>query len=348
MYFRLLLFIYVVLSATNFEAQTSISLKANLSKINSEWSLIETAFRVEVDFNSLTEQQKIQLHLELVEKILGDKNTDHLSSDQRIKRQQCLSILNAYWNQGVFPINLYHPERTPYFIDHLGTHCAVGHLIAQSGHGQLADLIHKENNYGYLYDLAEHYSDIQIWAETHGFTLQELAWIQPGYVICSNECDQEIFMLVEVESGNEYVGEITFYWPDLDVTSGYVDFLCPDQAYTVIATDSEGTIVEDVDLRYWLVQSFVGSFPLSNGQVHTDASAGAQVEFSSTKSTGYCDGSASFELLNDVMLTDVTWLDYPENSGTELTGVCSGWYQVVIETNYQCLTQDSTFCQTQL
>ena len=43
------------------------------------------------------------------------------------KRHDLLASLEEYAGQQVFPQNIYHAHRQPYFIDHKGTHCAVGH-----------------------------------------------------------------------------------------------------------------------------------------------------------------------------------------------------------------------------
>lgn len=131
-----------------------------------------------------TDQELIQLHLSLVETTLRSKDVFHLTREQRKKRSECLDILSVYWQRGVFPVNLYHSERTPYFIDHLGTACAVGHLVIETGYGNFAKQIQNENNYGYIHDLNKQYPVLSEWAFIHGFSMDELAWIQPTYGTC--------------------------------------------------------------------------------------------------------------------------------------------------------------------
>ena len=70
---------------------------------------------------------------------------------------------------------------SPFFIDHLGTACAVGHLVREDGGIAFAEKIKKENNYAYISELQLIYPELKSWADNNGFTMEELAWIQPGY-----------------------------------------------------------------------------------------------------------------------------------------------------------------------
>jgi hypothetical protein len=123
----------------------------------------------------------IQMHLSLVEKTLRNKNCSSLTTEQKQHRQMSLDILHDYWVKGIFPKNLYHTKRTPYFIDKFGTACAVGQLIISTGHEELAKKIMNENNNAYLTDLNLKYPEIKEWADLFGFTIDELSWIQPCY-----------------------------------------------------------------------------------------------------------------------------------------------------------------------
>ncbi len=153
----------------------------HLTEVNKEWS------RQSVDLPDLqiltrfdNDRQRIQTHLRLVEKILREKKTPGLTPAQKINRLLRLDELRTYWQDGVFPQNTFHPTRQPYFIDMHGTACAVGYLMLQSDSGQTAYRISKENNYAYVRELTG-YPELLEWAEVNGFTVDELAWIQPGY-----------------------------------------------------------------------------------------------------------------------------------------------------------------------
>ena len=152
-----------------------------LESLNKFWKGKQLNGPVAISQTTFTEVEIIQLHLRLVEAELRSRPQSHLSAEQRQLRSRSLDVLHAYQTRGVFPKNLYHTERTPYFVDDFGTACAVGQLIIASGNGDLASKIRKENNNGYIHELADQYPSIGKWAAEHGFTLDELAWIQPCY-----------------------------------------------------------------------------------------------------------------------------------------------------------------------
>lgn len=149
----------------------------HLQLVNAEWLKYTELAPVEtVSFN--TDAGRIQLHLNLVVEHLRSKSAA-LTSEQLYQRERLLDTLQHYARQGVFPINLYHEGRRPYFIDHRNTHCAVGYLMKASGHGDLAQRISQEHNYDYVADIET--EGLMEWAQQHGFALDELAWIQPSY-----------------------------------------------------------------------------------------------------------------------------------------------------------------------
>ena len=92
---------------------------------------------------------------------------------------ELLDVLHDYWLAGRFPQNETHLVRTPVFIDAYGTFCAVGYLLEKGGGSELARSVAAQNNFVYLPDLAS--PALDDWAEEHGFTRDELAWIQPTY-----------------------------------------------------------------------------------------------------------------------------------------------------------------------
>lgn len=163
-------------------------LKANaisfqeLIQVNPFWT---TASFIKINnpaiYSSATEKELIVTHLRLVHEQLSEKTTNHLSKSQKNNRSLALAILKQYYSDNYFPINSFHSKRTPYFVDRKNTACAVGHLIIKTGFAQLANKIKNENNYGHLKDLTLEYPAISYWAKEYGFTINELAWIQPFY-----------------------------------------------------------------------------------------------------------------------------------------------------------------------
>lgn len=125
------------------------------------------------------ERSWIQHHLQLVEQTLRSRSTARLSAEQAAKRAQCLDLLNAYWHAQQFPINDQYSYRTPIFIDRYDNFCAVGYLVKASGHENISRMIAAKTNLAYVREMR--YPELKAWADTHGFTVDELAWIQPAY-----------------------------------------------------------------------------------------------------------------------------------------------------------------------
>ncbi|MCX6316632.1 MAG: T9SS type A sorting domain-containing protein [Bacteroidetes bacterium] len=127
----------------------------------------------------LTEQQLVQQHLTEVEKLLRKRATPQLAPSLRAERLQHLDVLHQYLSNGIFPINLYHEGRQPYFIDAYNTFCAVGYLMKQSGAEAVARDIQRRQNYNFLTDI--HHEKLMRWVMNSGLRFDELALIQPSY-----------------------------------------------------------------------------------------------------------------------------------------------------------------------
>lgn len=157
----------------------------HMREVNAQWELqgiVPADADRTVSFTS--EAERIATHLHLVRETLAERNLEGLSSDQARERAELLDRLEVYANGGVFPINRVLPYRNPVFIDPYGTACAVGQLMIESGHVDLAERISADMNTGYLLEIVEapqFQSPVSSWANEHGFTADELAWIQPGY-----------------------------------------------------------------------------------------------------------------------------------------------------------------------
>lgn len=126
-----------------------------------------------------TDRTFIQAHLFAVESILRDADVSALSPELKRARAKHLNVLHEYILRGEFPQNKWRQGRIPVFIDDAGVHCAVGFLIQQSGHDQLAQHIANHNNYIRVYDIAD--PEMLVWQKKSGFTVHELALIQPTY-----------------------------------------------------------------------------------------------------------------------------------------------------------------------
>lgn len=154
--------------------QQSAPLYDHLFEVNPLWALEESPdidWCEDISFE--TDIDRIRMHLWMVEKKLS------LSASSSAERTQLIQTLAIYREAKQYPQNHYYATRRPYFIDEHGTACAVGHLLQQSGYGKFAQKISQETNDAYLNDMS--YPEIGIWADAHGFAVEELALIQPGY-----------------------------------------------------------------------------------------------------------------------------------------------------------------------
>ena len=150
----------------------------HLQTVNGQWEKYETVSpKGSIDFDS--DADRIQLHLRLVSNYLKESSPSKLNEEQLAKRSSLLDALAGYAEDKVFPNNKYHLTRRPYFIDEEDVYCAVGYLISYSGHDELARKISAEHNYDYVADIKT--EGLLAWADTHGFSVNELKWIQPGY-----------------------------------------------------------------------------------------------------------------------------------------------------------------------
>ncbi len=174
----------------------SISLAANnqnnpliekLSHVNVQWLNQNDVDQVVLKSEPETFNAWISIHLTLVEQTLRVRNNHHLSVEQKSKRFQLLDELKQYAVAGIYPINDYLPYQNPVFIDRIGTHCAVGYLMMQSGDDDLAHRIDAREKFAYIHEIKT--PGVAQWATEHGFTPDELAWIQPGYPPQSNAFD---------------------------------------------------------------------------------------------------------------------------------------------------------------
>lgn len=152
----------------------------HLLVVNAEWATMDPTALLDDQVVSFTsETERIAEHLHRVAERLAARPLKDSASASAQHRRMLLDTLSAYADRGRFPMNLAAPGRTPVFIDDAGTACAVGQLMISSGHAELAHRIHHEMNLAYIKDIS--LPEVEDWASTHGFSLDELAWIQPTY-----------------------------------------------------------------------------------------------------------------------------------------------------------------------
>ncbi|MGB3527584.1 MAG: T9SS type A sorting domain-containing protein [Flavobacteriales bacterium] len=160
--------------------QTEAPLYRHMQEVNAQWQTMMPAMAQDdapVHFN--TEAERIAKHLHLVAAHLRSASPEGLSAAAASERATLLNDLDNYADRGLFPQNHVLPYRNPVFIDPYGTACAVGQLMIESGHRDLAESVSEEMNLAYVHDMKR--PDVLQWAVEEGFTEDELAWIQPGY-----------------------------------------------------------------------------------------------------------------------------------------------------------------------
>jgi hypothetical protein len=161
-----------------------------LSFVNKEWYNQKDVSKLlsrESSISSPYFNDYISCHLLLVEKTLRDRDVSKINASQRKRRAELLQVLHRYAIAKVFPKNDYLTYKNPIFIDRLGTHCAVGYLMQQSGSEELAREIDAKQKFAYVKDIKV--AGVKEWAIENGFTIDELAWIQPGYPVSTAAFD---------------------------------------------------------------------------------------------------------------------------------------------------------------
>lgn len=152
----------------------------HLYEVNDQWAAMEpSAFADARTVRFASEAARIAEHLHRVRQHLALHAPEGLGLPALAHRSALLDALDTYADRGLFPLNDMVPGRSPVFIDKLGNACAVGHLMITSGDAELAERIRQELNLAYVHDIA--LPEVAAWATTNGFTIDELAWIQPTY-----------------------------------------------------------------------------------------------------------------------------------------------------------------------
>lgn len=126
------------------------------------------------------EDERIATHLAWVEQRLRSAPVEHLEPAQLRARTQLLDALHAYTAAGAFPRHARIGRgRLPRWVDDEGRHCAVAHLVRVSAGPALVAVVQRAHELDYVADMRV--PALVAWAASSGFTLEELALIQPTY-----------------------------------------------------------------------------------------------------------------------------------------------------------------------
>lgn len=135
----------------------------------------------------LRERDRLREHFARALAVVGKTDDTALPDALRRARRRNLARLREYRQRGIFPRNFDYPERrTPYFIDPEGRACAVAYLVIADGRDDVASAVHAKHNNAYIAEMSEPL--LLAWAAESGFTLDELAVIQPDYCPNNDPC----------------------------------------------------------------------------------------------------------------------------------------------------------------
>jgi hypothetical protein len=183
--FCLLLCISMSLNAKNPNSKNHLpaNLYEQLCQVNQEWYQNQ-AIAEKLGFTQMPiindEQELLVFHLQTLEKIFLNKDSQHLNFAQENNRKRHLAILNEYWNRRDCPKNTYLPYRNPVFIDAQNRHCAVAYLMQKDGKTAFCKNVRENSNFIFVRNIKS--DEFEKWQAESGLSLDELAWIQPGYM----------------------------------------------------------------------------------------------------------------------------------------------------------------------
>jgi len=140
-YFTLVCICIAIFAKANHSSKTNTHCATVLREVNIYWSKHRDINNLDVYLNlhkKYSNKELIQLHLQLVEKVLRSRNIDGLTIQQKNERLKNLDNLHQYWLSNSYPVNNKVLYRNPVFIDDYNTFCAVGYLIKTSNNEPLA------------------------------------------------------------------------------------------------------------------------------------------------------------------------------------------------------------------
>ena len=121
---------------------------------------------------------RLRLHFARVTLWMKANSSQH-ESEKELAREKQIAELRHYATQGLFPRNHTHNTMRPSFIDRDDRLCAVAHLLIQSGYEDTAQMIVAQANEAYVPEMR--FPELDVWAEQHGLTREELTVVQPAY-----------------------------------------------------------------------------------------------------------------------------------------------------------------------
>jgi hypothetical protein len=132
-----------------------------------------------------SETVRLHRHFAAVLQEMRARDVSHLTVAQRAARATHIERLAEYAARGVFPKNTdFAGQRVPYFIDRVGTRCAMAYLIEQSGSDAFVATVASRMNNAYIDQIAQDAElgeSLTAWLAANGLTQSEAARVQPSY-----------------------------------------------------------------------------------------------------------------------------------------------------------------------
>ncbi|HRH36930.1 MAG TPA: hypothetical protein PK760_01210, partial [Flavobacteriales bacterium] len=129
-------------------------LAQHMREVNAQWIAQDPSpMNAGTTVRFTDEADRIHTHLTLVREQLLARHAEGISAQQLAHRNALLQHLGDYAEARTFPQNHVLSYRNPVFIDPHGTACAVGWLMIESGHRDLAERISSTMNLAYLLDM---------------------------------------------------------------------------------------------------------------------------------------------------------------------------------------------------
>jgi len=315
-----------------------------LSKVNSHWKDISLTASESLRVRQCkTRRDLIQLHLTLV--------TDHLiqataslsmKEDYKQKRLAALTHLIEYYQQDVFPLNTKYETPTPIFVDEAGTRCAVGELMYKSGQEEIVTKISTESNLSYIPQLNQEYTEVGDWAAANGFTIDELAWIQPQYPLSCNP-SLSFGQTVNVSC---HGGSDGGFLPDITELSGMLgpDFIFYITANNVFYLDSNNWTPLDYPdcLKAGLYKQLVNAYSVVTNEINIieyfveiQEPDSITASFQAQGDLSLCQGHININAIGGT--PPYEYILYNEGFDTlSNSNLCAGIYWIEIKDSHHC------------
>jgi hypothetical protein len=188
--------LYLGMALLMFSCAESESVNTLLNPLIGNQSLAELDAE---ELARMDETQKVKAHLSHVHDRLLEASA-HYPEEVQAKRRALLAKFAAYIAAERYPVNERYAGRRPCFIDAQGTYCAVGHLVKETAGEALAEAINAQHQYDYIADMS--LPALREWIAESGFSLHEIAMIQPTYDFNPVKMYHAVSATSDVRNGN--------------------------------------------------------------------------------------------------------------------------------------------------